>query len=210
MSQSQSPRSQPLLSLEDLEDTSANTPSPPPQPGEQGRTRRSHTAPRMTTGGRATRSSTRAGGTDLLATPITPSRKIMAHVRSTAKALDGVTTNSYSLLGDDEVTDVATTARGQQMMAHGWDAFIISLHTNEKEELGAINEILVSYANFAGGAFRTFEAESDRVMNRILAIEEEWKHDRDEMVQKFRLVGPSRSSKKLSSRMHREYATYGL
>ena len=43
--------------------------------------------------------------------------------------------------------------------------------------------MLVSYANFAGGAFCTFKAESDRVMNRILAIEEEWEHDHDEMVQ---------------------------
>ena len=166
-----------------------NTPSPPPQPGEQGITRRSNTAPRLPTGGRTTRSSTRAGDTNILATPITPSRKITARVRSPAKALDGVAANSYSILGDDEATGADTTTvpspptGGQQTMAHGWDAFVNSLTPNDKVELGAIDEILVSYANFAGGAFRTFEAESDRIMHRILAMEEEWDHDRDEMIQ---------------------------
>ena len=52
-----------------------------------------------------------------------------------------------------------------------------------KGELGVVDEILISYTNFAGSEFCSFDVESARVMGRIIAMENAMDHDRDEVVQ---------------------------
>ncbi len=44
-----------------------------------------------------------------------------------------------------------------------------------------IDEILISYANFAGDAFNTFDVDSAHVMTRIIALEQSMGSDRDEI-----------------------------
>ena len=192
---SQSSQLQPLLSPGDSTDETATTPSPPPLPGEHGMNKCSQTVPRLSSTvstvsvGRATQSCTCSGGMDILATPITPSRTVTTHPRMPSMALERASANSYLLLGDNEELDLAEATTpppgspDRQAVAHGWDAFIPSLTTTKKGELGAIDEILVSYANFAGGAFRMFEEESSQVMDCIMAMEDALEHDHDEVVQ---------------------------
>ncbi len=48
--------------------------------------------------------------------------------------------------------------------------------------MGTVDEILISYANFAGGEFCTFDVESTKVMGRITAMEKAMDHDHDEVV----------------------------
>jgi hypothetical protein len=147
-------------------------------------------------GGRAMCSTTRTGGgfppphrTDNPATPITPSCTVAPHSRTPTKALALASPNSYSLLGDDEDMDAVAAALpphgspDHKATAHGWDSFVNSLTTTAKGELGAVDEILISYANFAGGEFRTFDVESAKVMGCITAMEDALDHDHDEVVQ---------------------------
>jgi len=49
--------------------------------------------------------------------------------------------------------------------------------------LGVVDDILISYANFAGEEFRTFNIESARVMDRIIAMEDAMEFDHDAVVQ---------------------------
>ena len=140
-------------------------------------------------GGHATRSSTCSGGMDVLAIPITPSRTVTMRPRMPKPASATALANSYSLLGDDEVTVVAAAtlpppcSPDHQAMAHGWDAFVDSMAPTKKGEISAIDEILILYANFSGNAFRAFEAESEKVMVCITAMEDALDNDRDEIVQ---------------------------
>jgi hypothetical protein len=147
----------------------------------------------------ARRSTTRAGGgvppphhSDTPTTPITSSRKVALHQRMglrQPKALAMAPPNSYSLLGEDEELDPTADAapppgsKDPRATAHGWDSFVNSLDATAKGELGVVDKILISYANFAGGEFRTFNAESAKVMGRIIAMEEAMDHDHNEVVQ---------------------------
>jgi hypothetical protein len=181
---SQSSQLQPLLLPGDLADASDNTPSPPPQPGEQARNRRSQTA-RHSSGTDSevciTRSTTRAGGgfhtphcLDTPATHINSSRTVAPHQRTGLRlptALAMASPNSYSLLGgEDEGLDAAADdspppgAPDHTAAAHGWDSFVNSLTATAKGELGTVDEILISYTNFASGEFRAFDVKSTKVM----------------------------------------------
>jgi methyl-accepting chemotaxis protein len=97
--------------------------------------------------------------------------------------------NSYSLLGEDEEPSAANDdlppsgSSDPRATAHGWDSFVNSLNATAKGELGAVDEILISYANFAGGEFRAFDVESAKVMGRITAMEEAMEHDHGAVVQ---------------------------
>ncbi len=55
---------------------------------------------------------------------------------------------------------------------HGWDSFVNSLGANAQLELGVVDEILISYANYAGDAFNTFDVDSARIMDHIIALED--------------------------------------
>jgi hypothetical protein len=46
--------------------------------------------------------------------------------------------------------------------------------------LGVIDDILISYANFAGDAFHAFDVDSAHGMTRIIALEQSMEYDRDE------------------------------
>ncbi len=138
-------------------------------------------------GGRATRSTTRTGGgfppphrADTPATPITSSRMVAPHQRTgirQPKASAMASPNSYSLLGEDEEPSAANDdlppsgSSDPRATAHGWDSFVNSLNATAKGELGAVDEILISYTNFAGGEFRAFDVKSAKVMGRITAME---------------------------------------
>ncbi len=63
---------------------------------------------------------------------------------------------------------------------HGWDAFINSLGVDAQQEVGVIDEILISNANFAGDAFNTFDVDSAHGMTRIIALEQSMESDCDE------------------------------
>ncbi len=65
----------------------------------------------------------------------------------------------------------------------GWDSFVISLGANAQWDLGVVDEILISYANFAGDAFKTFDVDSARIMDQIIAIKDAMEFDLDEIVQ---------------------------
>jgi hypothetical protein len=147
-------------------------------------------------GGRATRSTTCTGGgphrADTPATPITPSCMVAPHQRTgirRPKASAMASPNSYFLLGEDEEPGAAADdsppsgSSDPRATAHGWDSFVNSLNATAKGELGAIDEILISYANFAGGEFRAFDVESAKVMGQITAMEEAMDHDHSEVVQ---------------------------
>jgi hypothetical protein len=97
--------------------------------------------------------------------------------------------NSYSLLGgEDEGLDAAADdspppgSPNHTAAAHGWDSFVNSLTATAKGELGTVNEILISYANFAGSEFCTFDVESAKVMGRITALEKAMDQDHDKVV----------------------------
>ena len=49
--------------------------------------------------------------------------------------------------------------------------------------MGVVDKILISYANFAGAEFCTFDVESAKVMGPIIAMEEALDHDHNEVVQ---------------------------
>ncbi len=110
------------------------------------------------------------------ATPITPSRaapqQLRTGLRPTESAL--ATPNPYTPLGDNEV--VVTTAVPDEAAPApdpnipraptlGWESFVNSLDAKAQRELGVVDEILISYANFAGDAFKTFDVDSARLMD---------------------------------------------
>jgi hypothetical protein len=102
--------------------------------------------------------------------------------------------NSYSLLGgedeglEDEGLDAAADdspppgSPDHTAADHGWDSFVNSLTATAKGELGTVDEILISYANFAGSEFRTFDVESAKVMGQITALEKAMDQDHDKVV----------------------------
>jgi len=108
----------------------------------------------------------------------------------TASAL--ASPNPFTLLGESEISPprevadalapppVSTDPRAQ---SHGWDSFVHSLDETAQRELGVVDDILISYANFAGEEFRTFNIESARVMDRIIAMEDAMEFDHDAVVQ---------------------------
>jgi len=81
--------------------------------------------------------------------------------------------NPFTPLGEDEVSnpreDAEDTApppgSNALVPAHGWDSFVNSLDETAQRELGVVDDILISYANFAGDEFRMFDIESARVMD---------------------------------------------
>jgi hypothetical protein len=79
--------------------------------------------------------------------------------------------NSYTLLGEDKESDPTANAapppgsNDPRATAHGWNSFVNSLDATAKGKLGVVDDILISYANFAGGEFCTFDVESARVMD---------------------------------------------
>ena len=58
-----------------------------------------------------------------------------------------------------------------------------SLDETAQQDLGIVDDILISYANFAGDEFCMFDIESARVMYCIIAMEEVLEFDHDEVVQ---------------------------
>ena len=77
--------------------------------------------------------------------------------------------NPYTPLGEDEVLDPRDEAdeaapppgpTNPRAPTHGWDSFINSLGVNAQWELGVVDDILISYANFAGDAFSMFDVNS--------------------------------------------------
>ncbi len=84
--------------------------------------------------------------------------------------------NPYTPLGEDEVLDPRAEAdeavpppgtTNPRAPTLGWDSFVNSLGANAQRDLGVVDEILISYANFAGDAFNTFDVDSVRIMDRI-------------------------------------------
>ncbi len=158
--------SQSVLFTKDDDDVAGNTPPPPPLPGE------------IATKCRVTRSTARAGRgvptprqVDMPATPITPSRTVPPLQRTglqpTASAM--ASPNLYTPLGEDAIWDPQAEAEeaapppnnpNSWVPTHGWDSFVNSLGANTQRELGVIDEILISYANFAGAAFDSFDVDS--------------------------------------------------
>ena len=167
--QSTSSQSQSVLFPEELAGVSVNTPSPPPLPGENASKRRS------------TRSTTRAGGDvppphqlDTPATPITPSRMVAPHQQTGLRPLKAsamASPNPYTPLGEDEESNPTEDAmpppgsNDPRAPAHGWDSFVNSLDVTAQRKLGVVDDILISYANFAGDAFCMFNVESATVMD---------------------------------------------
>ena len=93
--------------------------------------------------------------------------------------------NPYTPLGEVEISEpraAATVAAPppNNSHSHGWDSFINSLGADAQRDLGVIDEILISYANFAGDAFHTFDVDSAHGMTRIIALEQSMESDRDE------------------------------
>ena len=159
-----------------------NTPPPPPLPGE--------IAPRR----RVTRSTARAGrgGTNprhggTPATPITPSRPVHTMQRTALRPteLAMASPNRYSPLGEVEILEpraevTVAVPPPQKLHAHGWNSFINSLGADAQRDLGVIDDILISYANFAGEAFHAFDVDSAHGMTRIIALEQSMESDHDE------------------------------
>jgi hypothetical protein len=107
-------------------------------------------------------------------------------------ALAMASPNPYTPLGEDEVldlreeADVAAPPPGPTnpwAPTHGWDLFVNSLDANAQQELGVVDDILISYANFAGDAFSMYNVDSARIMDRIIALEDALEYDHDEVVQ---------------------------
>ena len=162
---------QSVLFAEAEEGVSGDTSPPPPLPGENATKRR------------LTHSTTRAGRgiptprqLATPATPITPSRAAPQQLRTglcpTESAL--ATPNPYTPLEDNEVVvtnavpDEAAPAPDPNIPRAptlGWESFVNSLDANTQRELGVVDEILISYANFAGDAFKTFDVDSARLMD---------------------------------------------
>ena len=103
-----------------------------------------------------------------------------------------VTPNPYTPLGDDKVVGTNTVTdevapapdpNNPWAPTLGWESFVNSLDVNAQQDLGVVDEILISYANFAGDAFKTFDVDSARLMDRIIAIEDAMEFDLDEIVQ---------------------------
>ena len=129
------------------------------------------------------------------ATPITPSRPVALSQRTglrppTAPAM--ASPNPFTPLGEDEISnpredaDAAAPPPGYtdpRAPTRGWDSFVHSLDETAQRELGVVDDILISYANFAGKEFRMFDIESARVMDRIIAMEDALEFDHDEVVQ---------------------------
>jgi len=93
--------------------------------------------------------------------------------------------NPYTPLGEVEILEPraeATVAAPapKTPYSHDWNSFINSLGADAQRELGVIDDILISYANFAGDAFHTFDVDSAHSMTRIIALEQSMESDRDE------------------------------
>ena len=97
--------------------------------------------------------------------------------------------NPFTPLGEDEISnpredaDAAAPPPGYtdpRAPTHGWDSFVHSLDETAQRELGVVDDILISYANFAGEEFRMFDIESARVMDQIIAMEDALEFDHDE------------------------------
>ena len=97
--------------------------------------------------------------------------------------------NPYTPLGEDEILDPSGEAAAaapppnnphSRAPSHGWDSFINSLGVDAQRDLGVIDEILISYANFAGEAFSTFDVDAAHGMTRIIALEQSMESDRNE------------------------------
>ena len=106
--------------------------------------------------------------------------------------------NPFTPLGEDEISnpseisnpredaDAAAPPPGYtdpRAPTHGWDSFVHSLDETAQRELGVVDDILISYANFAGEEFRMFDIESARMMDRIIAMEDALEFNHDEVVQ---------------------------
>ena len=180
-------QSQSVFFPEELADASVNTPPPHPLPGENASKRW------------LTHSTTCAGGgvppphqLDTPATPITPSCTVAPNQRTglqPPKASAIASSNPYTPLGEDaelKPTEDAVPPQGSndpRAPAHGWDSFVSSLDVTARQELGVVDDILISYANFAGDAFSMFDVESVRVMDQIIAMEVSLEYDHNEVVQ---------------------------
>ena len=174
--------SQTVLFSEEDALVAENTPPPPPLPGE------------IATKRRVTRSSARAGkgGTtprqgDPPATPITPNRPIPTTQRTDPQptGLARASPNRYTPLEEVEISDRRAEAPEAaspplNSLTHGWNSFVNSLGAEAQRDLGVIDDILISYANFAGEAFRAFDVEATHGMSRILALEQSMDTDRDD------------------------------
>jgi hypothetical protein len=181
-------QSQSVLFTEAKDGVSGNTLPPPPLLGENATKRW------------LTRSTTRAGRgiptprqLDTPATPITPSRTVPPQIRTGFRPTESVmaSPNPYTPLGEDEVldpnaeADEAAPPPGTNNLwapTLGWDSFVNSLGASAQRDLGVVDEILISYANFAGDAFKTFDVDSARIMDRIIAIEDAMEFDLNEIV----------------------------
>ena len=103
-------------------------------------------------------STTRAGGgvppphqVDTPATPIAPSRTVAPHQPPKASAM--ASPNPFTPLGEDEElnprdnADSAAPPPGSnnpRAHAHGWDSFVNSLDETAQQELGVVDDILIS------------------------------------------------------------------
>ncbi len=105
--------------------------------------------------------------------------------------------NPFTPLGEDEISnpseisnpredaDAAAPPPGYtdpRAPTHGWDSFVHSLDETAQRELGVVDDILISYANFAGEEFRMFDIKSARVMDQIIAMEDALEFDHDEVI----------------------------
>ena len=121
------------------------------------------------------------------AASITPSR-LPAAERLEDTPLPPTSPNAFAVLGDDddnsEGADLSTLPCPPTLRptAHGWDSFLDSLGNKEQGDLGTVDEILINYANFAGQEFRAFDRESERMLDRLSALEARMDEDHDEIV----------------------------
>jgi hypothetical protein len=106
--------------------------------------------------------------------------------------------NPFTPLGEDEISTLSEISNPREdadaaapppdytdprAPTRGWDSFVHSLDETAQRELGVVDDILISYANFTGEEFRMFDIESARVMDRIIAMEDALEFDHDEVVQ---------------------------
>ncbi len=170
---------------------SGNTPPLPPLPGENATKRRLTCS--TTCAGRGVPTPHQL---DTPATPITPSCTVPPHQRMGLRPMASAmaSPNPYTPLEEDEVLDVRDEAdeavpppgpTNPQAPTHGWDLFVNSLGANAQWELGVVDDILISYDNFAGDAFSTFDVDSAWIMDRIIALEDALEYDHDEVLQTY-------------------------